>query len=153
RPCLATAHTEIDVFRKLISLEVGNEKLMFNIDNFNETLKPIELQAGYSEDSKNFGDEKKELTRDLIEESLDDDWYTRTIDDDDDDLDCLVDYVELKSHDGFVDTEDEAYKERMCKLLEISYKKPSPITIKKVEVTRYTADQEESYIKVKIMEI
>ncbi|GJS27358.1 hypothetical protein Tco_0487978 [Tanacetum coccineum] len=54
RPCLATAHTEIDVFRKLISLEVGNEKLMFNIDNFNETLKPIELVCGLRGEAHEF---------------------------------------------------------------------------------------------------
>ncbi|GJR65460.1 RNA-directed DNA polymerase, eukaryota [Tanacetum coccineum] len=43
RPLLATAHDEIDVFRILISLEVGNEKLVFKIeDNFNDTLTPIE---------------------------------------------------------------------------------------------------------------
>ncbi|GJW91907.1 hypothetical protein Tco_0169460 [Tanacetum coccineum] len=43
RPLLATAHAEIDVFIKLISLEVGNEKVVFKIeDNINEMLTPIE---------------------------------------------------------------------------------------------------------------
>ncbi|GKA15877.1 DNA-binding pseudobarrel domain-containing protein [Tanacetum coccineum] len=45
RTLLATAHAEVDVFRKLISLEVGNEKVVFKIeDNFNETLTPIESE-------------------------------------------------------------------------------------------------------------
>ncbi|GKF67332.1 hypothetical protein Tco_0197011, partial [Tanacetum coccineum] len=43
RPLLATAHAKIDVFRKLISLELGNENIVFKIkDKFNETLTPIE---------------------------------------------------------------------------------------------------------------
>ncbi|GKC96627.1 zinc knuckle CX2CX4HX4C containing protein, partial [Tanacetum coccineum] len=43
RPLLATTHMEIDVFRKHISLEVGNEKLLFEMeDNINETTIPIE---------------------------------------------------------------------------------------------------------------
>ncbi|GJY45207.1 hypothetical protein Tco_0433420 [Tanacetum coccineum] len=43
RPLLATTHMEIDVFRKHISLEVGNEKLLFKMeDNINETTIPIE---------------------------------------------------------------------------------------------------------------
>ncbi|GJU53490.1 zinc knuckle CX2CX4HX4C containing protein [Tanacetum coccineum] len=43
RPLLAMAHAKVDVFGKLISLEVGNEKVVFKIkDNFNETPTPIE---------------------------------------------------------------------------------------------------------------
>ncbi|GKD62800.1 hypothetical protein Tco_1300309, partial [Tanacetum coccineum] len=43
RPLLATTNAKIDVFRKLISLELGNEKVVFKIEyNFNETLTPIE---------------------------------------------------------------------------------------------------------------
>ncbi|GJZ87515.1 retrotransposon protein, putative, ty3-gypsy subclass [Tanacetum coccineum] len=57
---------------------------------------------------------------------------------DEDDLDGITEYLELKSHDGFMDVYDEAYKERMCKLFGMTYKKPSLILIEKVEVTRYT---------------
>ncbi|GJS08587.1 zinc knuckle CX2CX4HX4C containing protein [Tanacetum coccineum] len=46
RPLLAIAHAEVDVFRKLISLAVGNAKLIFKIkDNFNETLTLVESES------------------------------------------------------------------------------------------------------------
>ncbi|GJS68573.1 zinc knuckle CX2CX4HX4C containing protein [Tanacetum coccineum] len=46
RPLLATANAKIDIFRKLISLELGNEKVVFKIEyNFNETLTPIESES------------------------------------------------------------------------------------------------------------
>ncbi|GKA43841.1 hypothetical protein Tco_0736565 [Tanacetum coccineum] len=69
----------------------------------------------------------------------DDDWFTGTINDEDD-LDRIFDYLKLKSHDDFIDISDEAYKGRMCKLLGMTYKKPSSILIKKVEVTRTSAN-------------
>ncbi|GJV28883.1 hypothetical protein Tco_1385331 [Tanacetum coccineum] len=43
RPLLETAHVEIDIFRKQISLDMGNEKLLFKLeDNLNEIRAPIE---------------------------------------------------------------------------------------------------------------
>ncbi|GJT27308.1 hypothetical protein Tco_0907583 [Tanacetum coccineum] len=43
-PLLATALAKIDVFRKQISLEVGNEKLLFKMeDNLKETVISIEF--------------------------------------------------------------------------------------------------------------
>ncbi|GKD72993.1 serine--tRNA ligase-like protein, partial [Tanacetum coccineum] len=103
RPLLATAHDEIDVFRILISLEVGNEKLVFKIkDNFNDTLTPIESVCALrniecimeddllkciqesSKDLENFRDERMELILDVIEDRLNDDWFTSMTDDEDD---------------------------------------------------------------------
>nr|GEY52113.1 hypothetical protein [Tanacetum cinerariifolium] len=95
---------------------------------------------------------KMELILDVVLDKVDDDWFSGTINDEDD-LDGIVDYMELKSHDDFVNINDEGYKERMCKLLGITYKKPSSILIKKVEVTRYTIRLGESYTKVRILEI
>ncbi|GJU65675.1 zinc knuckle CX2CX4HX4C containing protein [Tanacetum coccineum] len=43
RPLLETAHVEIEIFRKQISLDMGNEKLLFKLeDNLNEIHAPIE---------------------------------------------------------------------------------------------------------------
>ncbi|GKF46333.1 hypothetical protein Tco_0136135 [Tanacetum coccineum] len=97
-------------------------------------------------------DEGYAVTKDLFEDRLNDDWYTGTPDDDDD-LDCLVEYLELHTHNGFIDTEDEAYKERMCKLLGMTYKKPPSVIIKKFEITRYTIGPGERYLKIKFVEI
>ncbi|GJU72742.1 hypothetical protein Tco_1264147 [Tanacetum coccineum] len=58
------------------------------------------------------GDEHKlnELQRlGKSEQWEDDDWFTRTINDKDN-LDGIVDCLELKSHDDFIDINDEAYK-------------------------------------------
>nr|GEW87196.1 hypothetical protein [Tanacetum cinerariifolium] len=109
RPLLVTAHVEVDVIRKLISLDED------------------------CEDLENFREEKKELILDAVLDNLDDDWFTGTINDEDD-LDGRVDYLELKLHDDFVDINEKYYKDRTCKLLGKTYKRPSPILIKKVEV-------------------
>nr|GEW22164.1 serine--tRNA ligase-like [Tanacetum cinerariifolium] len=141
RPLLATAHAEIDVFRKLISLELDNtekkcywiclnddkmldvawegmsfkdwvrvshdkvckmneERILrdywrqeLNNDSDNDTDEPIldltheenpydEEEA--SEDVENFGNERMELILDVVEDRLDDDWFTGTITDEDD---------------------------------------------------------------------
>nr|GEV61193.1 hypothetical protein [Tanacetum cinerariifolium] len=95
---------------------------------------------------------KIELILDDVLDKLDDDWFHGIIHDEDD-LDGIVNYMELKSHDDFVDINDEAYKERMFKLLGITYKNPSSILIKKVEVTRYMIGLRKSYTRVRILGI
>nr|GEX39886.1 retrotransposon protein, putative, Ty3-gypsy subclass [Tanacetum cinerariifolium] len=72
---------------------------------------------------------------------------------DEEDLDRVVDYLKLKSHDGFIDIDDESYKERMNQLLGMAYKTSPPIVIKKVEVTRYTIVLGESYTKGRVLQI
>nr|GEU51848.1 mediator of RNA polymerase II transcription subunit 33A-like [Tanacetum cinerariifolium] len=72
---------------------------------------------------------------------------------DEEDLDRIVDYLELKSHDGFIDIDDEAYKERIYELLGMTYKTPPPIVIEKVEVIRHTIGPGESYTKGIILQI
>nr|GEX84448.1 zinc knuckle CX2CX4HX4C [Tanacetum cinerariifolium] len=71
RPLLATANAKVDIFRKTISLEVGNEK---------------------------------------------------RADEDDNDLEGIIDYLEPTLYDGFIDLDDEEYKERNIGLGEV-YKK------------------------------
>ncbi|GJV75470.1 hypothetical protein Tco_1507054 [Tanacetum coccineum] len=87
------------------------------------------------EDLENFGDEKMELTLDIVLDKLDDEWFIGTVEDEDD-LDRIVDYLELKSYDGFINVGDEAYKKRMCEFLGMTYETPTSILIKKVEITR-----------------
>ncbi|GJY59324.1 hypothetical protein Tco_0459216 [Tanacetum coccineum] len=103
------------------------------------------------EDLKNFEEENMELILDIVLDKLDGGWFNGTVKDEDD-LDRIADYLELKSDDGFIDIVDEAYKERMCKMLGMTYKKPSPILIEEVEVTRYTIDTGENYTKVRVVE-
>nr|GEW15871.1 hypothetical protein [Tanacetum cinerariifolium] len=78
--------------------------------------------------------------------------FSKTIKDEND-LDGIVDYSELNSYNGFIDVDDEAYKERMCELLGMTYKTPSSILIERVEVTRYTIIPRECYTKGRILQI
>ncbi|GKB48639.1 retrovirus-related pol polyprotein from transposon TNT 1-94 [Tanacetum coccineum] len=55
RPLLATAHAKIDIFRKTISLEVGNENVIFKIrsnlsDNIHESVRMIITKINTVED-------------------------------------------------------------------------------------------------------
>nr|GEU48152.1 hypothetical protein [Tanacetum cinerariifolium] len=68
---------------------------------------------------------------------------------DEDDLNGITDYLEPTSYDGFIDGEDDAYKERLWNLLGMPYRRPPPIVIEKVEVTRYNIDLGETYTKTK----
>ncbi|GJZ53026.1 hypothetical protein Tco_0607911 [Tanacetum coccineum] len=124
RTLLATAYAKVDVLKKMISLEVGNQK------------EEIDYRCSMLDQEEPWEVETvKEPKHDIDLSSVVNQKFTGTIHDEDD-LDGIADFLELKSHDDFVDINDEAYKERMCKLLGMTYKKPSPILIEKVEVTR-----------------
>ncbi|GJV01197.1 hypothetical protein Tco_1334766 [Tanacetum coccineum] len=103
-------------------------------------------------DLENFRDEKMELILDNVYDKLDDEWYSGTVIDEED-LDGIVDYLELKSYDGFINVDDEAYKKKICELLGMTYKMPTPILFEKVEITRYTISPGECYTKGRILQI
>ncbi|GKF41558.1 hypothetical protein Tco_0124900, partial [Tanacetum coccineum] len=81
---------------------------------------------------------------------LHDEWFKGT-DEDDDDLEVIINYLEPTLYDEFVDSDDEEYKERKCRLLGMPYIKPPPILIKKVNVTRYNIGLGEVYTKIKVL--
>ncbi|GJZ97466.1 hypothetical protein Tco_0669919 [Tanacetum coccineum] len=80
---------------------------------------------------------------------LHDEWFKGT-DKDDDDLEGIIDYLEPTLYDGFIDSDDEEYKERKSRLLRMPYIKPPLILIEKVNVTRYSIGLGEVYTKIKI---
>ncbi|GJY24240.1 hypothetical protein Tco_0397898 [Tanacetum coccineum] len=86
-------------------------------------------------DLENLRDAKIELILDNVYDKLDDDWFNGTVIDEED-LDRIVDYLELKSYDGFIDVDDKAYKKKRCEFLGMTYETPTPILIEKVEITR-----------------
>ncbi|GJY33957.1 RNA-directed DNA polymerase, eukaryota, reverse transcriptase zinc-binding domain protein [Tanacetum coccineum] len=63
-------------------------------------------------------------------------WFKGT-DKDDDYLEGITDYLKPTLYNGFIDSDDEQYKERKCGLLGMPYIKPPPILIENVKVTRY----------------
>ncbi|GJS54830.1 zinc knuckle CX2CX4HX4C containing protein [Tanacetum coccineum] len=199
RPLLATAHAKVDIFRKTISLEVGNEKVIFKMrsnfsDNIHESVRmiktkmntkedelmkidsdlftyntnaceinhllsidpdvftyDIEVQESYEEiiyrfeevsktardkilrdhwrkrfkneydDSEDFEDpdrcreSKENKILGIIINKLHDEWFKGTHEDDDD-LQGIIDYLEPTIYDRFIDSDDEEYKERKCRL-------------------------------------
>nr|GEZ27469.1 hypothetical protein [Tanacetum cinerariifolium] len=74
-------------------------------------------------DLEKCGEEKIDAILDTIFDKLDDSWFSEETQDKDD-LDGITDYLEPTPYDGFIDSEDEAYKEKLCNLLGMPYRKP-----------------------------
>ncbi|GKE55022.1 zinc knuckle CX2CX4HX4C containing protein, partial [Tanacetum coccineum] len=89
------------------------------------------------EDSEEYGEDKANTIIRVVHEKLNDDWFNGTSEDEDE-LEGIIDCLKPKSYNGFIDLDDETYNEIKCKLPGITYRKPSPILIEKVEVIRYT---------------
>ncbi|GJW20372.1 hypothetical protein Tco_0030994 [Tanacetum coccineum] len=104
------------------------------------------------EDPKECGEDKANAIIGVVHDKLNDDWFNGTSEDEDD-LEGIIDHLEPKSYDEFLDLDDEAYNERKCKLLGITYRKPSPVLIEKVEVIRYTIGRGETYTKINVLGI
>lgn len=78
---------------------------------------PNDTSEEMNDDHKDtWGDEKEDCKRELVEELLNDEWFKGT-ESNDDDIEGIMDYLELQGHDRFTDPDDEAYKQRRCKLL------------------------------------
>ncbi|GJX20238.1 zinc knuckle CX2CX4HX4C containing protein [Tanacetum coccineum] len=104
------------------------------------------------EDLEEYREDKANAIMEAIHDKLNDDWFKDTREDKDD-LEGIIDYLEPKSYDEFINPDNEAYNERKCRLLGMVYRKPSPILIEKAEVTRYKVGPGETYTKVKVLEI
>ncbi|GJZ05044.1 retrovirus-related pol polyprotein from transposon TNT 1-94 [Tanacetum coccineum] len=98
------------------------------------------------------GESKENKILGTIINKLHDEWFKGT-DEDDDDLEGIIDYLEPRLYDGFIGSDDEEYKERKCRLLGMPYVKPPPILIEKVSVTRYSIGPGEVYTKMKVSEV
>ncbi|GJW43374.1 RNA-directed DNA polymerase, eukaryota, reverse transcriptase zinc-binding domain protein [Tanacetum coccineum] len=83
------------------------------------------------EDPDGCGESKENEILETIINKLHDEWFKGTHEDDDD-LYGIIDYLEPTLYDGFIDSDDEEYKEKKCRLLGMPYIKPPPILIEKV---------------------
>nr|GEU52570.1 hypothetical protein [Tanacetum cinerariifolium] len=119
-------------------------------EKFNEEQDDMEVEDG--EGLEECREDKVNTILGVVLDKLEGAWFNGTSEDGDD-LEGIIDYLELKSYDGFIDIDDEAYKERKSKLLGMSYKKPPPIIIEKVKVTRYVIGLGETYTKIKVLGI
>ncbi|GKC59877.1 hypothetical protein Tco_1087475 [Tanacetum coccineum] len=110
------------------------------------------------DDSKEFEDpdgcreSKENEILGTVLNKLHDEWFKGT-DEDDDDLEGIIDYLEPTLYDVFVDSDDEEYKERKCRLLGMPYIKPPPILIEKVNATRYSIGPGEVYTKINVSRV
>ncbi|GJT52839.1 hypothetical protein Tco_0978996 [Tanacetum coccineum] len=79
-------------------------------------------------------------TRAIIEamvNKLPEEWF-QGLCKDKDDLEGIIDYLEPTLYDGFIDPDDEAYKQRRNKLLGMPYTESPPILNEEAEITRYS---------------
>ncbi|GKE84342.1 hypothetical protein Tco_1558084 [Tanacetum coccineum] len=104
------------------------------------------------EDPEECGEDKANAIIRVVHDKLNDDWFNG-ISEDEDDLEGIIDCLEPKSYNGFINLDNETYNEIKCKLLGITYRKPSPILIKKVEVIRYTIGLGGTYTKIRFIGI
>ncbi|GJV39263.1 hypothetical protein Tco_1417703 [Tanacetum coccineum] len=102
------------------------------------------------EDPKECREDKANTIMGAIHNNLNEDWFNNTSEDEDD-LEGILDYLEPRSYDGFINLDDEDYNKRRCKLLGITYKEPTLILMEKVKVTRYTIGPGEIYTKIKVL--
>ncbi|GJV94311.1 RNA-directed DNA polymerase, eukaryota, reverse transcriptase zinc-binding domain protein [Tanacetum coccineum] len=110
-----------------------------------------ETDKGFK-DEEDDSEDKANAILGAVLDNLIDDWFNGTSKDGDD-LKGIIGNLEPTSYGGFIDLNDKAYKERKCDLLGMTYRKPPPILIEKVKVTRYTIGPGETYTKVKVLEI
>nr|GEZ85365.1 putative nucleotidyltransferase, ribonuclease H [Tanacetum cinerariifolium] len=82
------------------------------------------------EDPDGCGESKENKILITIINKLHDEWFKGT-DDDDNDLEGIIDYLEPTLYDKFIDSDDKEYKENKCRLLGMPYIKPPPILIEK----------------------
>ncbi|GJT16163.1 hypothetical protein Tco_0874869 [Tanacetum coccineum] len=104
------------------------------------------------EDPDGCGESKETKILGTIINKLHDEWFKGTHEGDED-LEGIIDYLKPTLYDGFIDSDNEEFKERKCRLLEMPYIKPPPILIEEVKVTRYRVGPGEVYTKIKVSEV
>ncbi|GJU50344.1 zinc knuckle CX2CX4HX4C containing protein [Tanacetum coccineum] len=106
-------------------------------DHRRETFGNKEDDLESVEDPEEYGEDKANAIMGPMHDKLNDNWFNNTSEDEDD-SEGILDYLEPKAYEGFIDLDNEAYNKRRCKLLGMTYEEPIPILIEKVKVTRYT---------------
>ncbi|GJY10727.1 hypothetical protein Tco_0378912 [Tanacetum coccineum] len=121
-------------------------------DYWREIFNKAEMKGEEKEDPEEFRENKTNVMLEIILDKIDETLFSNTSDDKDD-LEGIIDYLEPTSYDRFIDSENEAYKERSCKLLGMPYRIPPPISIERVKVTRYNIGLGKTYKKIKVLGI
>ncbi|GJZ63497.1 hypothetical protein Tco_0619918 [Tanacetum coccineum] len=98
-------------------------------------IKLYQLGKG-KEDPEKCGETKKRAIIRAMVNKLPEEWFL-DVSRDKDDLEGIIDYLEPILYDGFIDYNDEAYKQRRNKLLGMPYTEPPPIKKEKAKITKY----------------
>ncbi|GJS88175.1 hypothetical protein Tco_0770811 [Tanacetum coccineum] len=104
------------------------------------------------EDPKKCGETKERAIIGVIVNKLPEEWFLE-VSRDKDDLEGIIDYLEPILYDGFIDHNDEAYKQKRNKLLGMPYTEPLPIKKEKSKITKYKLGSGEVFMKTNILNI
>ncbi|GJT59050.1 gag-pol polyprotein [Tanacetum coccineum] len=97
------------------------------------------------EDPERCGETKIKAIIGAMVNKLPKEWFSG-VSRDMDDLEGIIDYLEPTLYDGFIDHNDEAYKQRKNRLLGMPYTEPPPIIKEEAEITKYNLGAGEIYI-------
>ncbi|GJW64239.1 RNA-directed DNA polymerase, eukaryota, reverse transcriptase zinc-binding domain protein [Tanacetum coccineum] len=88
------------------------------------------------EDPNKCGETKTRAIIEAMINKLPEKWFSG-VSRDMDDLEGIINYLEPKLYDGFIDHNDEAYKRKRNKLLGMPYTEPPPIIKEEAKITKY----------------
>ncbi|GJX20650.1 hypothetical protein Tco_0223327 [Tanacetum coccineum] len=88
------------------------------------------------EDPKKCRETKERAIIRAMVNKLPEEWFSK-VSRDKDDLEGIIDNLKPIFYDGFIDYNDEAYKQRRNKLLGMPYTEPLPIKKEEVKITKY----------------
>ncbi|GKA63890.1 ribonuclease H-like domain-containing protein [Tanacetum coccineum] len=117
--------------------------------------KTREVSLGIKEDMKDLEKCEETKARAIIGEminKLPEERFLR-VSIDMDDLEGIIDYLEPTLYDGFIDYNDEAYKQKRNKLLGMPYIEPPPIIKEEAEITKYNLGAGKVFMKTKVLNI
>ncbi|GJV96436.1 hypothetical protein Tco_1548013 [Tanacetum coccineum] len=104
------------------------------------------------EDPKKCGETKERAIIRAVVNKLPEEWFFE-VSRDKDDLKGIINYLEPTLYEGFIDHNNEAYKQRRNKLIGIPYTEPPPIKKEEAEITKYNLGVGEVFTKTKILNI
>ncbi|GJZ64662.1 retrovirus-related pol polyprotein from transposon TNT 1-94 [Tanacetum coccineum] len=104
------------------------------------------------EDPEKCGETKTRAIIGAMINKLPEEWFSG-VSRDMDDLEGIIDYLEPRLYDGFIDHNDDAYKQRRNKLLGLPYTEPPLIIKEEAEITKYNLGAGEVFTKTKILNI
>ncbi|GJT92554.1 phospholipase-like protein [Tanacetum coccineum] len=144
RPFLAHIRAEINISTREVWLEIKEDRLG------GQTREKTITEE--QEDPDKCGETKARAIIGTMINKLPEEWFLG-VSRDIDDLEGIINYLEPTLYDGFIDHNEEAYKQRRNKLLGMPYIEPPPIIKEEAEITKYNLGVGKVFMKTKILNI